>query len=69
MNNNNEVIEKEEKGLKVYELKEVCDLLKINLQVLRRYIKDGEIKASKIGRKYIITEESLKDFIKQNEVK
>ena len=69
MNNNNEVIEKEEKGLKVYELKEVCDLLKINLQVLRRYIKDSEIKASKIGRKYIITEESLKDFIKQNEVK
>lgn len=69
MNNNNEVLEKEEKGLKVYELKEVCDLLKINLQVLRRYIKDGEIKASKIGRKYIITEESLKDFIKQNEVK
>lgn len=69
MNNNNEVLEKEEKGLKVYELKEICDLLKINLQVLRRYIKNGEIKASKIGRKYIITEESLKDFIKQNEVK
>lgn len=67
MNTNNEITE--EKGLKVYELKEVCELLKINLQVLRRYIKDGEIKASKIGRKYIITEESLRDFIKKNEVK
>lgn len=59
----------EENSLKVYELKEVCELLKINLRVLRRYIKDGEIKASKIGRKYIITEASLKDFLERNEVK
>ena len=59
----------EENSLKVYELKEVCELLKINLRVLRRYIKDGEIKASKIGRKYIITEANLKEFLEKNEVK
>lgn len=59
----------EEKSLKVYELKEICELLKINLQVLRRYIKNGDIKASKIGRKYVITEANLQDFIKGNEVK
>lgn len=59
----------EENSLKVYELKEVCELLKINLRVLRRYIKDGEIKASKIGRKYIITETHLKEFLEKNEVK
>ena len=58
----------EENSLKVYELKEVCELLKINLRVLRRYIKDGEIKASKIGRKYIITETHLKEFLERNEV-
>ena len=29
---------------KVYDLKEVCSILKISLQVLRRYIKKGEIK-------------------------
>ena len=49
--------------IKVYELKEVCDLLKINIRVLRQYIRNGEIKASKIGRKYIITEEHLKEFL------
>lgn len=59
----------EENSLKVYELKEVCELLKINLRVLRRYIKDGKIKASKIGRKYIITEAHLKEFLEKNEVK
>lgn len=48
---------------KVYDLKEVCSILKISLQVLRRYIKKGEIKASKIGRKYVITAEALEDYL------
>ena len=52
--------------IKVYELKEVASILKINLRVLRRYIKEGKIKASKIGRKYVITVEDLEAFIKGN---
>lgn len=55
-----------EKKIKVYELKEVCKELNIGLQVLRSYIKEGKIKASKIGRKYVITEESINDFINSN---
>lgn len=58
-----------EKKIKVYELKEVCKELNIGLQVLRSYIKEGKIKASKIGRKYVITEESINDFINSNLVK
>ena len=57
-----------EKKIKVYDLKEVCKELNIGLQVLRSYIKEGKIKASKIGRKYVITEESINDFIKSNQV-
>ena len=52
--------------IKVYELKEVASILKINLRVLRRYIKEDKIKASKIGRKYVITAEDLEAFIKGN---
>ena len=52
--------------IKVYELKEVASILKINLRVLRRYIKEEKIKASKIGRKYVITAEDLEAFIKGN---
>ena len=55
-----------EKKIKVYELKEVCKELNIGLQVLRSYIKEGKIKASKIGLKYLITEESINDFINSN---
>ena len=52
--------------IKVYELKELASILKINLRVLRRYIKEDKIKASKIGRKYVITAEDLEAFIKGN---
>lgn len=56
----------EAKKIKVYELKEVCKELNIGLQVLRTYIKEGKIKASKIGRKYVITEESINEFLQAN---
>ena len=52
--------------IKVYDLKEVASILKINLRVLRRYIKEDKIKASKIGRKYVITAEDLEAYIKGN---
>ena len=52
--------------IKVYELKEVASILKINLRVLRRYIKEEKIRASKIGRKYVITAEDLEAYIKGN---
>lgn len=53
-------------NIKLYDLKEVASILKINLRVLRRYIKENKIKASKIGRKYVITAEDLEAFIKGN---
>lgn len=58
-----------EKKIKVYELKEVCKELNIGLQVLRTYIKEGKIKASKIGRKYLITEEAINEFLEANIVR
>lgn len=49
--------------IKVYTLNEVEELLKVSLRTLYRYIKDGRLKANKIGNKWIVTEQSLKDFI------
>lgn len=54
--------------MKVYDLNEVCELLKMNIQTIRIYIKEGKLKASKIGRKYIITEDDLKEFIESQRV-
>lgn len=66
MNNENKLENTNDKGLRVYDLNELCELLGVSLQVIRRYIKDGKLTASKIGRKYLITEKSLQDFINGN---
>ena len=55
--------------MQVYNLKEVVKLLGLNIQTIRQYIKDGKLKASKIGTHYIVTDEAIKEFLKANEVK
>lgn len=54
--------------MKIYNLKEVCDLLKMNKQTIRKYIREGKLKASKVGTHYMVTDEAIKDFLKANEV-
>lgn len=54
--------------MKVYDLDDLVKLLKMNIQTLRIYIKEGKLKASKVGRKYIITEESLKEFLEATQI-
>lgn len=54
--------------MKVYDLDELCEVLKLNKQTLRIYIREGKLKASKVGRKYIITEENLKEFLEATQI-
>lgn len=55
--------------MQVYNLKEVVKLLGLNIQTIRLYIKEGKLKASKIGTHYIVTSDAIKEFLKANEVK
>lgn len=50
-------------NIKAYDVQEVAKLLDTSAQTIRAYIKNGKIKAQKIGRTYIVTEETLKEFI------
>ena len=53
--------------LKLYNLKEVSELLKVTQRTLLTYLKEGKLKGQKIGGKWIISEENLHKFInKQN---
>ena len=54
--------------MKIYDLQEVCEILKMNVQTIRIYIKEGKLKASKVGRKYVITEEDFKAFLESQRV-
>jgi len=54
--------------MKIYNLKEVVNLLGLNIQTIRLMIKDGRLKASKVGTHYMVTEDAIKEFLKANEV-
>jgi excisionase family DNA binding protein len=52
--------------IKVYTLKEVAEVLKVTERTLLTYIKEGKLKANKIGGKWIISQENLQNFINGN---
>lgn len=51
------------RGLPLYTLKELAQLLEVTERTLHTYIKDGKIKGVKIGGKWKVTEENLQRFI------
>ncbi len=55
--------------MQVYNVIEVVKLLGLNKQTIRKFIKEGKLKASKVGTHYVITDEAIKEFLKANEVK
>ena len=54
---------KEIAGIKGYELPEVAEILGVHSQTIRNLIKNGKIKATRIGRNYMITEQNLQKYI------
>lgn len=46
-----------------YKLKDLNKELGYTIFTLRHWIKNGQLKASKIGRDYIISSETLKNFL------
>ena len=45
--------------IKVYNTKEVADILKVKPLTIRQYILDKKLKAKPLGRTYVITEDEL----------
>lgn len=48
---------------KAYTLNDVSEMLNIHIATLRKYVKSGRLKATKIGNKYIVSEEHYIEFI------
>jgi len=48
---------------KLYNALEVAQILKLNKDTILRFIREGKIKAVKVGREYRIREAILKDFL------
>ncbi|HMI50692.1 MAG TPA: helix-turn-helix domain-containing protein [Candidatus Saccharimonadales bacterium] len=52
-----------------YDLKEGSVASKISISMLRRAIREGKLKASRVGRRVIIPSENLKKFIQEGWLK
>ena len=50
-------------GLRLYTLTELETVLNVTHRTLQTYIKDGRLKGVKIGNRWKVTEESLRDFL------
>lgn len=50
-------------NLKTYTLEEVEDILKVTRRTIYNYIKNGDLKAVKIGKYWRVSETNLQDFI------
>ena len=47
----------------MYDIKEVAEILKVTPRTVQQYITDKRIPAMKIGRKWRIKEDDLKEFL------
>lgn len=52
-----------------YTLEQLSNEINITIPSLRKFIKEGKLKASKVGTIYCVTRENIKDWLKDNEVK
>lgn len=51
---------------KVYKVKEVAEILRVHWQTILEYIRNGKLKAIKIGKGYRITQEDLDEFLNKS---
>lgn len=51
-------------GIKLLTVTETAELLDITPQTVRAYIKKGKLTGQRVGRPVLITEDSIKNFIK-----
>lgn len=50
--------------IKAYDINELSEILKIHIVTLQGYLRKKKIRGRKIGKKWYVTEEAVKEFIK-----
>jgi excisionase family DNA binding protein len=55
-------------GKKFIHLPELSEMLGVSVRTLREYIKRGELRASKIGRIYVVKPDHVDEFVSSKEV-
>jgi excisionase family DNA binding protein len=50
-----------------YTVEQVAELLKVHWQTVLNYIKNGKLKAVKLGKGYRISKAAFNEFVKENQ--
>lgn len=53
----------ENKELKIYTVPELVKLFQLNPQSVRKYLKEGRLKGRKVGTKWLVTEDAIREFL------
>lgn len=51
-----------------YTLEQLSKELNMNIQTLRKFIKEGKLTASKVGTRYIVTRDAIRQLLKATEI-
>jgi len=54
-------------NLKLYDVKELSELLHIQDKTVRKLLREGTLKARKLARKWYVSEDSLREYFQQAE--
>lgn len=57
----------ENESLKIYDVKQLSEMLNIQERTVRKLFNEGVLKGKKLGRKWYITAEALKEYFEQEE--
>lgn len=52
--------------MEIYTIKEASKVLKLPQETLRKYLRQGILEGSKIGTSWRVTDEAIKQFLKEN---
>lgn len=50
-------------GLKTFTVDDIVKLYAVSRRSVLRYIQRGQLRATRVGRRFLITEENLKEFL------
>ena len=49
--------------IKFYDVQEIAKAFDMTPQSVRKYLKEGRIKAQKVGTKWLVSEEAIREFL------
>jgi len=50
-------------GVKYFDVSDISESMKVTAYSVRRWIRDGKLQARKVGRKYYVSGEALRQYI------